>query len=49
MWNALHRLLARLWAWSRKGSTERRVAETRARFWAEVHEGEREAESRSRP
>jgi len=49
MWKDLRRLLTRLWRWSQKGPAERRVTRERARFWAEVREGEREAESSSRP
>jgi hypothetical protein len=49
MWKRLHQLLARLWRWSQKGPEERRAARTRARFWAEVREGQREAEADSRP
>jgi hypothetical protein len=41
-------VLWRLMRWLQRDRDERRVAETRARFWAEVHEGEREAEARSR-
>jgi hypothetical protein len=45
----LRGLLASLWRWSQKGVGERRVAKDRARFWAEVREGEYEADARSRP
>jgi hypothetical protein len=45
----LRQVLVRLWQWSRQGAAERRVATARARFWAGVREGEREAEARSRP
>ena len=48
MWNDLRDMLVRLWRWSRKGAAERRVAKARARFWAGVREGEREAEAHSR-
>jgi chromosome condensin MukBEF MukE localization factor len=48
MWKGLRQLLARLWRRSQKSSAERRVAEERARFWAEVREGQREAEAHSR-
>jgi hypothetical protein len=44
----LRDVLTRLKRWLQRGGDERRVAATRARFWAEVHEGEREAEARSR-
>jgi len=39
----LHLMLLRLW---RKGPGERRTAQVRTRFWAEVREGQREAEER---
>jgi hypothetical protein len=43
----LRQVLEQLWRWSQKSSAERRVAKTRARFWAEVREGQREAEVRN--
>jgi hypothetical protein len=43
----LQRLLVRPWGWSQKGAREGRVAKERARFWDEVHKGEREAEAHS--
>ena len=46
MSKALHRAVARLWAWSQQGRRERLAAQTRTRFWAELREGEREAEAR---
>lgn len=57
MWRRLHDALRRLWRRSRSGPTdsptesptERRLAHDRARFWAEVRQGEREAEANSRP
>jgi hypothetical protein len=50
MWKRLHHALWRLWRRSQAGpDEERRAAEARARFWAEVREGEREAEAHSRP
>ena len=49
MWKRLRHALWRLWRPSQGGPGERRVAEARARFWAEVREGQREAEARSRP
>jgi hypothetical protein len=49
MWKRLRRELWRLWRLSQRGPDERRAAKVRARFWAEVHEGQREAEARSRP
>jgi hypothetical protein len=48
MWKRLRRALWRLWRRSQTGPGERREAEERARFWAEVREGQREAEARSR-
>jgi hypothetical protein len=48
MWRSLRQVLTRLWRWSQKDHAERRAAKARARFWAEVREGEREAEARSR-
>ena len=49
MWNRLKYALWRLRRRSQRSSRERRAAKARARFWAEVREGEREAEARSRP
>jgi hypothetical protein len=49
MWTDLRQLLARLWRWTQRGSRERRTEKERARFWAEVQEGQREAEANSRP
>jgi hypothetical protein len=37
------------WRRLRKGHDEHRVVEARARFWAEVHAGELEAEAQLRP
>jgi hypothetical protein len=48
MWKRLHYALWRLLRRSQKSPAERRVAKARARFWAEVREGQREAEARSR-
>ena len=47
MWNDLREVLARLGQWSQKSADQRRLARARARFWAGVREGEREAEARS--
>jgi hypothetical protein len=44
----LQQLLASLWEWSLNGVRRRRVARERARFWDEMREGEREADTRSR-
>jgi hypothetical protein len=49
MWRRLHDALRRLWRRSHRGRAEGRVAHDRARFWAEVRRGEREAEANSRP
>lgn len=49
MWTRLHELLGRLWRWSRTSARERRTARARARFWAELRKGQREAEARLRP
>jgi hypothetical protein len=42
-------VLARLWRWLRWAPATRRAARERARFWAELQEGQREAEARLRP
>jgi hypothetical protein len=47
MWEDLRQMLARLWRRPQQSSDERRVIEARERFWAEVREGEREAEAKS--
>jgi hypothetical protein len=49
MWERLEEAVARLWRWSRKNPAERRAARLRARFWADLRAGEREAEARSGP
>jgi hypothetical protein len=49
MWRGLHDALRRLWRRSRRGRAERLLADDRARFWAEVRQGEREAEANSDP
>jgi hypothetical protein len=51
VWNQLRRVLARFWrSASETGSTdELRTTDARARFWAEVRAGEREAEGASSP
>ena len=48
MWKRVYDVLWRLLRRSQRGSDERRAAAARVRFWAEVREGEREAESHSR-
>lgn len=47
LWNHLRSMLARLFRWSQNDGGERQAARTRARFWAEVREGQREAEADS--
>jgi len=47
VWEDLRELLLRLWQRSRQSAEEQRVDRERSRFWAEVREGEREAEARS--
>ena len=49
MWRQLRHVLSSLWRGSQTGPDERRTAKARARFWAEVREGEREAEAASSP
>jgi len=48
MWKRLCQALWRLWQQSQGGAEERRTAKARARYWAEVREGEREARAHSR-
>jgi hypothetical protein len=47
MWKQLRHALSRLLRRSQQGLNERRTAEARARFWAELREGQREAATRS--
>jgi hypothetical protein len=47
MWEELRQILANLWRRPQEGSEQRRVIKERERFWADVREGEREAEARS--
>lgn len=49
MWKRLRYALSLLWRRSQRDPGERGVAKARARFWAEVREGQREAAARSRP
>ena len=49
MWKRLCYALSRLRRRSQRDADERRAAKARARFWAEVREGQREAEAHSRP
>jgi hypothetical protein len=46
LWKRLRSGLWRLWRRSQRGPEQRRVARARTRFWAEVREGQREAEAR---
>jgi len=48
MGKGLRHVLSWLWRRSRRGLNERRAAKARARFWAEVREGQSEAAARSR-
>jgi hypothetical protein len=45
---SVRQLVGRVWRWMRKGHDERRTVRERARFWAEVRAGEREAEAQVR-
>jgi hypothetical protein len=49
MWTRLYHAARRLWQQSQRGAVEPQAAKARARFWAEVREGQREAEAHSRP
>jgi hypothetical protein len=49
MWKALLQMLTAMWRRSQTSSAEESQARQRERFWNELHEGEREAESRTRP
>ena len=48
MWKDLLEALARFRRVAQEAPEERRTAIARERFWAEVHEGEAEAEAHSR-
>ena len=48
MWKRLHHALRRLWRRPREDYASG-AANDRARFWAEVREGQREAETNARP
>jgi hypothetical protein len=48
MWKRLHHAWALLRRRLLRGGDERRASTARARFWAEVREGQREAKARSR-
>jgi hypothetical protein len=47
MWRRFREVLVRLRQWYQRSAAERRVVKARARFWAGVREGEREAETHS--
>ena len=47
MWRRLRPMLSRPWRRLQKDRGERRTVEARTRFWAEVREGQREAEAHS--
>lgn len=49
MLKRLRHALSHLWRRSQTGSGERQVAKARARFWAEMREGQREARAHSAP
>lgn len=49
MWKALLQFFKNLFGKSRTDPVEQNLARQRERFWTELHEGEREAKSRSRP
>jgi hypothetical protein len=48
MCKGLRHTLWRVWQRSQRSPSERRAVKARARFWAEVREGQREAEAHSR-
>jgi len=48
MWRRLRRVLRRLWHGPRSSPEDDGAAQARARFWAQVREGEREAEAHAR-
>jgi hypothetical protein len=47
MWDSLREMFARLWRRRQQSSEEQRVIRERERFWAELREGEREAEAKA--
>jgi len=49
MGRRLYDALRRLWRRSQRVHAEGRLADDRARFWAEVRKGQREAKANSRP
>lgn len=44
MWERLSESLHRIWLTLHRGADERRAEKARARFWAEVREGQKEAD-----
>jgi hypothetical protein len=46
--NGIGSAVIRLWQWLMRSREERRTLKARAHFWAELREGECEAEARSR-
>lgn len=49
MWEELSRSLQRLRRLVNRGAAEGRTEKARSRFWAEVSEGPKEAETKRRP
>jgi hypothetical protein len=49
MWKSLRESLHRIWLDVHRGADERRAEKARARFWADVREGQQEAVVASRP
>ena len=49
MWEGLRQALSRLWHNAQKTAADRQASALRARFWAEVREGQEEAEANSHP
>jgi hypothetical protein len=49
MWTRLRESLHRIWLVLNKSSGDRRTEKARTRFWAEVREGQQEADGESRP
>jgi hypothetical protein len=49
MWNQHRETAAHAWRRCRADVGKRRMTRTHARFWEELHAGEREAEAQTRP
>jgi len=49
MWKLVRDAIQNLCLWLRESVEERRAAQARAQFWAELRAGQREAEARLRP